>query len=107
MTAGQKLRGVGLGTGYFSQFHYEAWARIPEVEIVAVCAPEAARAGAVCARYGIPRQYAAADEAIAAEAPDFVDIITPPATHRALACAAADRGAHVICQKPLAPSLDE
>ena len=31
------LRGVGLGAGYFSRFHYEAWSRIPEVRIVATC----------------------------------------------------------------------
>ena len=30
------LRGVGVGAGYFSQFHYEAWNRMPEVEIVAL-----------------------------------------------------------------------
>ena len=34
-----KLRGVGIGAGYFSQFHYEAWARIGGVEIAAVCDP--------------------------------------------------------------------
>ena len=41
-----KLRGVGIGAGYFSQFHYDAWARIDGVEITAVCDPDPARAAA-------------------------------------------------------------
>jgi predicted dehydrogenase len=40
------------------------------------------------------------------ERPDFVDIITPPETHEAICLAAAERGIHIICQKPLAPTLD-
>jgi predicted dehydrogenase len=43
----------------------------------------------------------------AAEKPDFVDIITPPATHAEMTAEAGRRGIHVICQKPLAPTLDE
>ncbi len=58
MTRPGRLRGVVLGAGYFSQFHHEAWTRIPEVEIVAMCDPDAERAAAVCARYGIARRYA-------------------------------------------------
>ena len=32
-----KLRGASIGAGYFARFQNEAWSRIPEVEIVAVC----------------------------------------------------------------------
>jgi hypothetical protein len=32
----KKLRGVGVGAGYFSRYQYEAWQRIPEVEMAAV-----------------------------------------------------------------------
>jgi predicted dehydrogenase len=39
---------------------------------------------------------------IDSQRPDFVDIITPPETHHAMCVYAADRGAHVICQQPLA-----
>jgi predicted dehydrogenase len=42
-----------------------------------------------------------------AERPDFVDIITPPATHLSLTRLAAARGVHVLCQKALAASADE
>jgi len=32
--SGGKLRGACIGAGYFSRFHYSAWNRILEVEIV-------------------------------------------------------------------------
>jgi predicted dehydrogenase len=38
---------------------------------------------------------------------DFVDIAVPPADHAAMAHAALDRGLHVLCEKPLATSIDE
>jgi predicted dehydrogenase len=36
-----------------------------------------------------------------------VDIVTPPSAHRILVEQAAAQGVHVICQKPLAPSLED
>lgn len=41
------------------------------------------------------------------ERPDFVDVITPPATHLEVCRAAAERGISIICQKPLAPTFDD
>jgi predicted dehydrogenase len=38
---------------------------------------------------------------------DFVDIAVPPADHAQVAHAAFDRGLHVLCEKPLATSIDE
>src|SRR5215207_9439906 len=102
-----KLRGVGVGAGYFSQFHYEAWARLPGAEIVAVCDPDGARAAAACLAHVIPRHYADHHRMFATECPDFVDVIAPPATHAEIMQAAAERGIHVICQKPLAPTFAE
>ncbi len=107
MTTRPRLRGVAVGAGYFAAFHHEAWSRIPDVEVVAVCDRSEERARQVMARHGIPRAYTDAGAMLDAERPDFIDIITPPSTHEALCAAAASRGVHIICQKPLAPSLDE
>jgi predicted dehydrogenase len=100
------LRGVAMGAGYFSQFQYEAWARIPEVEIVAVYNRTEEKARAMMAQYGVPRYYADWREMIDRERPDFVDIITLPETHEEMCAYAASRGVHIICQKPLAPSSE-
>lgn len=101
------LRGVLIGAGYFSQFHADAWGRLPDVDLVAVCDADPARAQALADRYGIARTYADAAQMLEAERPDFVDIATPPATHHALVEMAAARGMAVICQKPLAPTIEE
>ncbi len=100
------MRGVALGAGYFAPYHYEAWTRIPEAEIVAMFNPTEDRAAPIMARYGVPRYYGNWKEMIDREAPDFVDIITPPETHEEICRYAAERGVHVICQKPLAPTYD-
>jgi D-apiose dehydrogenase len=100
------MRGVALGAGYFAPFHYEAWTRIPEVEIVAIFDRTEDKAAPIRAKYGVPRYYANWKEMIDREQPDFVDIITPPQTHEDMCRYAAERGVHVICQKPLAPSYE-
>jgi predicted dehydrogenase len=101
-----RLRGVAMGAGYFSRFQYEAWTRIPEVEITAIYNRTEAKARALMSQFGVPRYYSDWKEMIAGEKPDFVDIITPPETHEEMCGLAAQRGVHIICQKPLAPSFE-
>jgi predicted dehydrogenase len=105
----KKLRGVSLGAGYFSRFQYEAWQRMPDVEIVALANRDLPKARAVAAQFGIPRAYAWPDVArmLDSEKPDFIDIITPPETHLEAVRLAAERGIAIICQKPLAPAWEE
>ena len=107
MTAPRRLTGVGIGAGYFAPFHYEAWTRIPDVTITALSDRSEARARDLTAQHGVPRSYADWREMIDAERPDFVDIITPPDTHEEMCAYAAARGVHIVCQKPLAPDLEQ
>lgn len=107
MTTGGTLKGVGIGAGYFAPFQYEAWTRIPEVTIAAISDRTEARARDLMAQYHVPRHYVDWREMIDVERPTFVDIITPPDTHEEMCAYAAARGVHIICQKPLAPSLAE
>jgi predicted dehydrogenase len=101
------LKGVAIGAGYFSPYHYDAWSRIPEARLVAFSNRDPARARAIQERFGLGRWYADHREMLDRERPDFVDIITPPAAHAALCADAAARGVHIICQKPLAPAFTE
>ncbi|MDQ8180631.1 Gfo/Idh/MocA family oxidoreductase [Pelagicoccus sp. SDUM812005] len=109
MNSASPLRGVCLGAGYFSQFQYEAWTRIPEVEIVACCNRTQDKAQKVADQYGIPKAYGwdELEKMFDTEKPDFVDIITPPETHLDVVELAAKRGIAIICQKPLAPTREE
>jgi len=102
-----QLKGVSVGAGYFSHYHFDAWNRIPEVTIVALCDVDRTRAEEQMKTFGIDRYYNDFREMIDSERPDFVDIITPPPTHLEICQYAAERGTHILCQKPLAPSLEE
>ncbi|HVV27795.1 MAG TPA: Gfo/Idh/MocA family oxidoreductase [Rhizomicrobium sp.] len=103
----KRFRGVAAGTGYFSQFHFDAWRRTEGVEITAIAGLDAAQARETAARHGIARVYGNVAEMLEREKPDFIDIITPPATHLALVQLAAERGVDILCQKALAPTLAE
>ncbi|MEM9144493.1 MAG: Gfo/Idh/MocA family oxidoreductase, partial [Bacteroidota bacterium] len=99
-------KGVCIGTGYFSHFQYEAWKRMENVAITAVCSRTKANAERICKQYEIHRAYDDFEEMLDMERPDFVDIITPPETHLDLCLSALHRGIPIICQKPLAPTMD-
>jgi len=102
-----ELKGVLIGAGFFAGFQAEAWRRIPSVKIVAVADPLLSKAEQFAAQWQIPKTYADAEAMLQAERPDFVDIVTRPDTHLALTTLAAQHGAHVICQKPMAPTWNE
>lgn len=102
-----KSKGVMIGGGYFAQFQAEGWQRIDGAEIVAVADSAVGKAKVFAEKWAIPRSYESAEEALDRERPDFVDIATRPASHLDLIRAAAKRGIHVICQKPMAPTWEE
>ncbi|MEM9367764.1 MAG: Gfo/Idh/MocA family oxidoreductase, partial [Planctomycetota bacterium] len=101
------LRGAVIGAGYFSQFHYDAWQRIEGVSIVACCDTDLTKAKSVSQEYGIPNQYTDYRRMLDECEVDFVDIITRPDTHLEMASEIARRDVAMICQKPLAPTVDE
>lgn len=103
-----KLRGAVYGCGMISEFHLRGWLRIPEVEIVALGDRALERAGERRARF-VPsaRVYAELETLLESEHLDFIDILTPPALHRAHCLAAKAANLHLICQKPLCDTADD
>ncbi|MDH3650143.1 MAG: Gfo/Idh/MocA family oxidoreductase [Saprospiraceae bacterium] len=102
-----KIRIGCVGSGYFAPFHIEAWKRIPEVELVAICDKQIEKADTLAALHGIGKTYADVGTMLGRESIQVLDIITPPDSHSALCQLAAGQGVHIICQKPLAPDLKE
>jgi predicted dehydrogenase len=103
----KELKGVAIGAGYFSQFHFDAWSRLDDVELAAICDLDREKAEQAAHRHGVRKCYHDFEEMLDAEAPDFVDIITRPDSHLALTRQAAERGIAIICQKPLCPTFSE
>jgi D-apiose dehydrogenase len=101
------LKVVTVGAGYFSAFHHDAWVRLPEVDLAAVCDLDPAKAEAFAKRFGVPRHYADVAAMLDREQPDLVDIATPPGTHLALIRETMARRLPTICQKAFCRSLGE
>ncbi len=95
-----KLRVLGVGAGYFSQFQYLGWQRMAEVECVGIVNRDLAKARLLAERFRIGAVFDSLDDALAVTRPQLVDIITPPETHRSFVAQCVAAGIPVICQKP-------
>ncbi len=98
------LRIAIIGAGGIAAKHVEALRTIPTARIVAVNDVNQERAQAVAAACGAK---AYPDARAAVEKADLVYVLTPPSTHRELAVAAMEAGKPVVCEKPIASSLDD
>ncbi len=102
------VRVAVIGAGYFGQFHYDAWSRIDEAEVVSICVPDPAEAAETARRYGTVGQplpvFADPTEMMHSVGPGLVDITAPPAAHLPLIERLAPFGVPVICQKPFCGS---
>lgn len=103
-----KVRVAAFGTGFFSNYHYDGWNRIDGAELVGLCVnSNRARAEEFAGKYDVPAIFTDPEKMLDETGPDLVDIITTPESHAALVDLAASRGIPMICQKPLAPSLED
>ncbi len=95
-----RLAVVGLGR-VFERFHLPALTRSADAQLVTAWdADERRRAWA---RQRLPRVRAAGDFAEALEdGAEALLLLTPPASHAELACAALGAGLHVLVEKPMA-----
>jgi D-apiose dehydrogenase len=101
------LRGLFLGTGHFAPLQLEAWRSVPNAHIVGVVGRRREAASALAQRFGIAASGDDLPAMIATLRPDFVDVCTAVEAHadQIRSCVAA--GVPVLCQKPLAPTLEE
>jgi len=104
----QPLRIGLIGAGMVSRHHLIAWAGIADhARIVAVADPSADNAARRAAEFGITQTYATAEAMLAAAELDAVDIAAPREMHAPLVRLAAKKHLPVLCQKPLAPNLQQ
>jgi predicted dehydrogenase len=96
-----------IGTGLFGENHALVYSRLPGVELVTVCDQNEARAKEIAERYGA-RSYVTDYQQLLAD-PDIkaVSIATPDFAHAEIAMTAAQAGKHILCEKPLATTVDE
>jgi predicted dehydrogenase len=111
----KRLRGGIVGYGFIMERGHAAGYRqrassSGDVDIVAVADVSEPRRELARRHFPGVRVYADHQAMLNAESDarlDFVDIATPPSEHAAVAHAALERGLHVLCEKPLATSIDD
>jgi predicted dehydrogenase len=102
----QTIKAAIVGTGFIGPAHLEALRRIPNVEVVALVEVNQELANEKAKQLGIPRAYVFADM-LKQDDIDVVHICTPNFLHYSQAKAVLEAEKHVICEKPLAISLEE
>jgi D-apiose dehydrogenase len=101
------LRGGLIGCGFFAINHLHGWRDVRGAEIVAICDQSQDRLQIAGDQFGITARYGNAELMLQKEKLDFVDIATTAPTHRMLVELAARHGVAVICQKPIAPTMED
>ncbi|WP_299550845.1 Gfo/Idh/MocA family oxidoreductase [uncultured Tateyamaria sp.] len=97
------IRVAILGGGIGAQ-HLEAYDQLEEFVVTHLVDQDAERCAALCGDRITP--LASIENALFADV-DVIDICLPPHLHAPVAIGALEAGKHVICEKPLATSLEQ
>ena len=100
-----RIRTAVIGTGFMGRVHLEALRRTENVDVVAIAGRNLAAAEKLGSAFGVP--HLTPDAAFAGPSIQAIHICTPNAQHFPMAKAALLAGKHVLCEKPLAISVEE
>ena len=102
----EKLGICIIGCGFMGQTHAKGWQAVPEARVVAVVDRITERAQALGRQFDC-ETYTEYAEAIAQPDVDVVSVCIPTYQHADITIAAAELGRHVLCEKPIALTLDQ
>ncbi len=105
----KKLRVGIIGAGNIAtSAHLPSYQQLTDiVEVVAIADIVPERAQAAAEKYGIPHFFASVEELLANVDVDYIDICTWTAAHAPVCIAAAKAGKNILCEKPLAATLEQ
>jgi len=108
MASDGKVKVGIVGSQFGAELHVSALKMASEVsEVVAVASPTPGNAAAFAKKFGIPRAFTDYRELLREGDIDLVTIAAPNAVHAQIAIACAQSGKHILCEKPLAMSIEE
>ena len=96
-----------IGLGWFGEIHADTLARMPGIELAALCTRRPQRLDELAERYDVTRRYTDYRELLADPTIDAVGITTHVNDHRDIAVAALRSGKHVFLEKPMAPTVED
>jgi predicted dehydrogenase len=94
-----------VGGGFMGEVHTRA-IRAAGATVAGVASSSAASSGRASARLGVPA-FASTEQLLLDPDVDVVHICTPNTTHAELALSALAAGKHVVCEKPIATTVDD
>ena len=100
----EKLKTGIVGCGKVTDLHAKALLSAPRSDFRALCSRSSDKARQFASRYDV-KPYTDVQAMIESESLDAVVLCTPHPAHRVDTLKAADLGAHVLVEKPLAASL--
>jgi predicted dehydrogenase len=101
------IRTAIIGTGFMGRVHLEAIRRVETVEAVAIAGRNAEAARGLGAGFSIATIATDYREVLRDPTVDAVHICTPNAQHFPMAKEALQASKHVLCEKPLATTVEE
>lgn len=115
MTQQQDTLSVGMaGYAFMGAAHSQAWRTAPRffdlplhVRMTAVAGRDEARVAEAAARLGWESTESSWQALVDRDDIDLIDVCTPGHTHAEIAIAALEAGKHVLCEKPLANTVEE
>ncbi|MEF2978419.1 Gfo/Idh/MocA family protein [Subtercola sp. YIM 133946] len=108
------LRVALIGYGFMGAAHSVGWRQAPavfdlpdDVEMAVIVGRNGPAVAEAAAKWGWAESATDWREVIARDDIDIVDIVTPGDSHAEIAIAALEAGKHVLCEKPLANSVEQ
>ncbi|MEM7538402.1 MAG: Gfo/Idh/MocA family oxidoreductase [Chloroflexota bacterium] len=96
-----------IGTGILGNQHAKVYQRMADAELVAVCDLDETRAKEAAETYQAQTYYTDYQDLLNNPDVQAVSIATPDFAHTKIAVAAAQAGKHILCEKPLATTVEE
>jgi len=99
---------VGIvGCGEISKAHLKAWSRLGDAQVNAVCDLNIQLAKDVAHKWRVPSFYQDFSQMLENEDLTILSVCTPPKVRSQVVLPAAERGIHVIVEKPFALTVGE
>jgi predicted dehydrogenase len=115
MARDQDVLGIGMvGYAFMGRAHSQAWRNVASFfelpyrpRMAAICGRDADATAAAAARLGWAATETDWKRLVQRDDVDLVDVCTPGSSHAEISIAALEAGRHVLCEKPLANTVDE
>ena len=106
---GVKEVGIGvIGAGKIAELlHFPGYAKLENVRLVAAADVNVERLQEIKKKFDVREIYTDYHELLTRKDIDAVSICTPPKLHKTMTIEALESGKHVLCEKPLATSVDD